>query len=245
MRLTPLSRQISISLLASSTPVSPQARKNSLPPPNVPAPKLRTGTFKPEWPSCLYSIWALSTITFYTLLMRSFLLLLICRCLMAQQSSVEGISIDALTGQPLAGVHITMRPVTHAGAASDQAWGAISGKDGHFSITTMPPATYVLTAGHNGYVQVPGKEDGITLKPGEQLTGLNVGLTPEAVISGRVLDDNGDPVPQVQVDAVSAAGSDHFGMEFGRHERTDERGRFRMTGPSGKDYIKASPERQM
>src|SRR6202000_2161107 len=77
------------------------------------------------------------------------------------------------------------------------------------------------------------------------LTGLNVGLTPEAVISGRVLDDNGDPVPQVQVDAVPATGSDDFGMEFGRHERTDERGRFRMTGPYGKYYIKASPERQM
>src|SRR5277367_657342 len=59
-RLTPLSMQISISFFASSTPVSPQARKNSLPPPKVPAPKLRTGTFRPEWPSCLYSICDLS-----------------------------------------------------------------------------------------------------------------------------------------------------------------------------------------
>ena len=37
----PASRQTSTSLVASSTPLSPQARKNSLPPPNVPAPKLR------------------------------------------------------------------------------------------------------------------------------------------------------------------------------------------------------------
>src|ERR1700684_1566998 len=58
----PASRQTSTSLVASSTPLSPQARKNSLPPPNVPAPKLRAETFKPECPSCRYSIYRLSTL---------------------------------------------------------------------------------------------------------------------------------------------------------------------------------------
>ncbi len=160
----------------------------------------------------------------------------ICQSLLAQQSGVEGIALDALTRQPLAGVHITMR------SASDQPYGAISGKDGHFSITAMPPAIYTLSAKHNGYLQLPDKHEGITLKPGEQLTSLTVELTPEAVISGRVLDENGDPVQWVRVEAIPAGNSHNAGIEMGRNERPDERGRFRMTGPPGKYYIKASPE---
>src|SRR5277367_2131287 len=42
--------------VASATSVAPQARKNSLPPPNVPVPKLSTGTFNPERPSVRNSI---------------------------------------------------------------------------------------------------------------------------------------------------------------------------------------------
>src|SRR5262245_26384644 len=56
-RLTPASRQMSINRFASATSVLPQARKNSFPPPKVATPKLRTGTFNPEPPSCLYSIY--------------------------------------------------------------------------------------------------------------------------------------------------------------------------------------------
>ena len=39
----PASRQMSTSRVASATSLAPQALKNSLPPPNVPVPKLRTG----------------------------------------------------------------------------------------------------------------------------------------------------------------------------------------------------------
>src|SRR5580693_4427657 len=42
--------------VASATSLAPQARKNSLPPPNVPVPKLNTGTFKPDLPSCRNSM---------------------------------------------------------------------------------------------------------------------------------------------------------------------------------------------
>src|SRR5258706_1554291 len=54
--LTPASRQMSISRLASLTSLAPQALKNSLPPPKVPVPSVSTGTLNPELPSCRYSI---------------------------------------------------------------------------------------------------------------------------------------------------------------------------------------------
>jgi hypothetical protein len=37
--------------VASATSLLPQALKNSVAPPKVPAPQLRTGTRRPEWPS--------------------------------------------------------------------------------------------------------------------------------------------------------------------------------------------------
>src|ERR1039457_4181475 len=54
--LSPASRQMSTRRVASRASVLPQALKSSPAPPKVPVPKLSTGTFRPEPPSCLYSI---------------------------------------------------------------------------------------------------------------------------------------------------------------------------------------------
>src|SRR5262245_51467986 len=54
--LRPASRQMSISRVAPFASVEPQARKNSVPPPNVPVPRLSTGTLNPDPPSSLYSM---------------------------------------------------------------------------------------------------------------------------------------------------------------------------------------------
>src|SRR5215475_13973011 len=54
--LTPASKQRPMRRLASSTPVDPQALKNSVPPPKVPVPKHSAETLSPESPSSLYSI---------------------------------------------------------------------------------------------------------------------------------------------------------------------------------------------
>src|SRR6185295_1413182 len=54
--VSPASRQISTSRVASATSVAPHALKNSLPPPKVPVPRVSAGTMNPEPPSRLYSI---------------------------------------------------------------------------------------------------------------------------------------------------------------------------------------------
>src|SRR5882724_1999496 len=58
--LRPASRQISTRRVAPLTSVSPHARKKSLPPPNVPVPRLNAGTFNPDPPSSLNSMAAVS-----------------------------------------------------------------------------------------------------------------------------------------------------------------------------------------
>lgn len=160
------------------------------------------------------------------------LIILFARCLAAQQASIEGTAIDAVTRQPLPGVHINM----HQDPAED-AWGAITRPNGRFSITGMKPALYFLTAEGNGYIHLPGKN--VPLKPGDQVTGFIVEMTPRAVIAGRVLDEFGDPMQNVDVEATPVVPEPQLD-EPGMSDRTDERGQFRMTGAPGKYYVKAT-----
>ena len=164
------------------------------------------------------------------------LALLFCSCLLAQQAGIQGVVIDGVTRQPMAGVHITLRtaPAIAAEREDGDSYGAISRPDGHFSIADLKPGVYYLIAQHNGYVQLPGKKPGsgkITLKSGEPVQDVTVELTQHAVIIGHVLDEYGDPVPHVQVSAESA------GMA-----RTDDRGQFRISLPPGKHYVQALAE---
>jgi hypothetical protein len=175
------------------------------------------------------------------------LALLFCSCLLAQPASIQGVAIDAVTRQPMAGVHITLRarPAIATEREDAETYGAISRPDGHFSIADLKPGVYYLTARHNGYVEVPGKkpgEDSITLKPGDQITDAKVELTPHAVIIGHVLDENSDPVQfaDVQADVTDLSGG--RSPESMGNARTDERGQFRFALAPGKFYMHATYE---
>jgi hypothetical protein len=159
------------------------------------------------------------------------LFILLSRCLSAQDAAgIEGLAIDAVTRLPMAGVHINMR------TAADLAYGAISKQDGHFSIGSMPPELYFVAAEYNGYVYVP-TDRSVVLKPGERRTDFTVEMTPRASIAGRVLDEFGDPVQNVHVEAIPATSGPRLGP-FRMTARTDERGQFRMTGVPGKFYVR-------
>jgi len=171
----------------------------------------------------------------------SILFILLCSCLTAQDvASIEGTAIDAVTRQPMAGVHVTMRPITSERSAAHNTYGAISRRDGHFSIAGMAPAIYALRAQHNGYVLMPGKtgNGNVTLKLGEQVTDFTVEMTPHAVIEGHVLEAYGDPVQHAEVSALAAvSGSPESRVAMQMGDRTDDRGHFRLVLPPGKFYV--------
>lgn len=159
------------------------------------------------------------------------LFLLLCVGAAAQTSHIEGTAIDSVTRQPLAGVHITLH-------TDKVAYGAMSDRAGHFSITGMPPAVYDLLTQYTGYVHPAGEK--ITLKAAEPATGFVLQMTPRAVIAGRVVDELGDPVRLAQVAAIPTV-SGHPGERGELYGLTDDRGEFRMVGMPGKFYIRADP----
>jgi len=170
------------------------------------------------------------------------LCILLCSRLAAQTAaSIEGIATDSTTRQPLSRVHIALR------TGSENTWGAMTGKDGHFSISNLPPGDYALSAQHTGYIHLPDQNAGtlrsteIVLKDGEHRSGLVVAMTPRASISGTVTDEYGDPVQNAAVQAVSLIRGDR--TEHFETGRTDERGHFRLSAAPGKFLIRVTPQR--
>src|ERR1700757_4052244 len=84
----PASRQSPTILVASWVSVAPHARKNSLPPPKVPVPKLRADTLSPEEPSCLYSILSLMQMC-PSLVLRDAVVALFCACVLAEPADLK------------------------------------------------------------------------------------------------------------------------------------------------------------
>ncbi|HVW07622.1 MAG TPA: carboxypeptidase-like regulatory domain-containing protein [Bryobacteraceae bacterium] len=158
-----------------------------------------------------------------------------CVCLRAQPAALEGTAVNAATGAPLSGVHISLVSVAFGTSLPqpDDAYGAISDASGHYSIHNIRPGAYYLNPSHAGFVYAA--EPNLTLNSGQQTADFKIALTPEAVIRGRVLDESGDPVPNVSVVATDSNRTTTMRAE------TDDHGDYRIHGAPGSYYIEASP----
>lgn len=84
----------------------------------------------------------------------------------AQTGTISGRFFDTSIGSPVAGVEVTIEGRT-----------ILSGTDGRFVLTNVPPGTYTLRATRLGYTSV---ERSVTVVAG-QTTTLEIGLIPEAL----------------------------------------------------------------
>jgi hypothetical protein len=176
------------------------------------------------------------------------LFLLFCAGLGAQTAGFGGIAVNSVTGQPLSGVHLKLFTLNVGGGIPD-AYGAMSGRDGRFSVTGIPPGTYVLFTERTGFVHMMTTAGAIplpsiTLKKGERITDYKLEMTPRAVIAGRVIDEYDDPVPNVRVEAAPVKPGGPRAASLNNRNpvaSTNNRGEFRMSGGPGKFYIKATP----
>lgn len=83
---------------------------------------------------------------------------------------------------------------------------AITDDQGHFRFENIEAGSYSLDASHNGFVtslygQKKPKNPGanLTLAPGQKMTDVVFKLLRSASISGHVMDEDGEPLPYVQV----------------------------------------------
>lgn len=161
-----------------------------------------------------------------------------------QLSKLEGRVVHALTGEPLRKVNLTLRRMAREAvslvASSDQ--------DGRFVFENVEPGTYQLTAERAGFLRqaygarsLPYSGTPITLTAGQTVRDLEFKLLPQGVISGRVVDDEGEPVPRAQVMAMRVGGGRTRSL-VGGGSSTNDVGEFRIAGLApGRYRLRAMP----
>jgi len=167
-------------------------------------------------------------------------LFLLAASLAAQTASVEGTVVDQATGKPLTGVHVRVLTGDVASLTVERVYGAMTDRDGHFSISAMKPGLYLVVPERTGYVFVrpPGPIPAtvLALKPGQRITNQKVEMTPCGFVSGRVADEAGDPVPGASLQLRAAPPDTDFVNPFAvpLPNYTDDHGEFRIVVSPGK-----------
>ena len=105
-------------------------------------------------------------------------------------SILEGRVISSTTGDPLAKAMVTLK------SGKDQR-SFLTSSDGRFLFEDLEAGDCTLMVKRVGYLE--SKPHDISIASGERKKYLELKLTPQGVISGRVLDEDGDPVLQTTV----------------------------------------------
>ena len=111
---------------------------------------------------------------------------------------VQGQVVHEPGGQPLKKVTIKLNPEDKENGTT---YKAISDFEGRFKLEKVEAGDYTLTIDRNGFLET-GKQHGahkLTLHPGDEIKDIVLHMQPSAVINGKILDNDGDPLPGVSV----------------------------------------------
>src|SRR5262249_34831411 len=124
--------------------------------------------------------------------------------------TVEGLVVNSTTGRPLKKAIVIAQSAAGGRGATSQApqRGALTSADGRFTLT-LNPGTYWLRVTRNGYLdqgygqmRPADSASTLTLAPGQHVTDLTFRLLPMGVVTGRISDEDGEPMRNVHVEAL-------------------------------------------
>jgi Carboxypeptidase regulatory-like domain len=162
-------------------------------------------------------------------------------------ASIRGRVIAGDTGQPLRRAFVTL---TGSGVAGERPGMRTIATDteGRFAFTRLPAGSYRLRAAPGPYrgqylpIAFGGKRasdsgQAIELAEGQRFAGADVSLPRGAAITGRVVDDLGEPVTRANVYPSRPMPGSGRVQRTGSGATTDDLGRFRLYGLAPGEYI--------
>src|SRR3954462_2268597 len=166
---------------------------------------------------------------------------------------VRGRVLDAATGRGLSRVQVranTPNPNPNSPPPAPYPWVAMTDREGRYEITGIPAGSYAIAANKQNYVRAaygaeriegPGKR--LAIADGQVLDKIDLRLVRAGVITGRVVDEFGDPVTDVMVTPMRyqfMQGSRRLNPT-GRGAQTNDIGEYRIYGLSpGQYYLSAT-----
>ena len=162
-----------------------------------------------------------------------------------ETGSIEGRVINGVSGEGVKKAEIVVY------GRENQRYTTTTGSGGGFAMPDIEPGRYRLEVSKRGYARFvygargtdhPGAM--LSVDSGQHVSNLVLPMSPQAVITGRVLDEDGDPVPYIEVQLL------RYGFHHGKRRleqadggQTDDLGEFRLSGLSpGKYYLSAESE---
>jgi Carboxypeptidase regulatory-like domain len=156
--------------------------------------------------------------------------------------SIKGTVTNAVAGDGLQKAYVRLE-------GKGGSYPTVTDSSGRFVVENIPPGTYSLVAERQGFIEsrfgdAQGVRLEIQLTPGQILTDITIKLTPQAVISGRVVDEDGDIWTHSSVNLF------HSSFEHGRRRlqgftgnEVNDQGEFRLGQlPPGTYYLSAQPD---
>jgi hypothetical protein len=167
--------------------------------------------------------------------------------------TISGLVVNAASGEPLRRASILlMRAEPTAGENGPPlTYSGLSNSSGQFVMKDIEPGKYRLTANRNGYVPLiyGARSQGrggttLSLTRQQRLTDVTLKLTPHAVIVGRILDEEGEPVPNARIMLQGyryIQGRKQLSPAGGGNN-TNDLGEYRIFGVApGKYYLSVTP----
>ena len=123
---------------------------------------------------------------------------------------IEGQVFSAATGEPIKRANLILRRADLSpNSGMPTSYSTATDAGGSFAMKDLDPGKYRLSVNRTGFVSVEygaraflRQGTTLTLATGQHLQGVNFRLTPHAVIIGRVVDEDGEPLANAQVQAM-------------------------------------------
>ena len=161
--------------------------------------------------------------------------------------TIEGRVSNAITGEPIGGAAVHLYPLGRRGGMVSQAQTAAAQQDGIFRFESVPQGNYFLSAEASGFVTAGGRwrAERLAVDSGQQITGVVVQLNPQGAIQGKVLDENGRPMPGARVRAYATyAMRGRLQLRRGPSTSADKAGEYVLKNLNpGRYYLSAEPAR--
>ena len=153
------------------------------------------------------------------------------------QCAVDGAAVNGQTGEPVPRALIA---VTAGGTGAS----ASTDSGGKWSVAGAPCGPVQIVVSRPGFLPyVHGQQPGRPVTPlrlfeGFPMHDVKIELVPQAVVTGRVIDETGDPVQNVTVSAMLARVADgRFNMQPAATVNTNDIGEFRVAGLGKGRYV--------